>query len=171
MKDRWNEIFPFIVSAPCEELRLSKNEWFISEDWNVHEEIINEISQTNFMHLRGLTLCKFMIKTGMNNIESIEQLQFMNMPLLEKLSLCETFDKSGKNNITNVSALNKCAWSSLRYLSLSSYLIYGQVITKCKNSILQEWRFSKRLKTNWPNKVRKPWSFKISLRDRTCLQN
>ncbi len=35
-----------------------------------------------------------MIKTGYNKIESIEQLQFMNMPLLERLSLCKTFDKS-----------------------------------------------------------------------------
>jgi hypothetical protein len=25
-KYRWNEIFPFIVSAPCEKLRLRKNE-------------------------------------------------------------------------------------------------------------------------------------------------
>ncbi len=25
LKDRWNEIFPFIVSVPCEELYLSKN--------------------------------------------------------------------------------------------------------------------------------------------------
>jgi hypothetical protein len=49
-----------------------------------------------------------MIKTGWNNIESIEQLQFMNMPFLEELPLCKTFDKSVGNNITNVSALNKC---------------------------------------------------------------
>jgi hypothetical protein len=32
LKYRWNEIFPFIVSAPCEKLRLRKNEWFTSED-------------------------------------------------------------------------------------------------------------------------------------------
>jgi hypothetical protein len=79
-----------------------------------------------------------MIKTGDNNIESIEQLQFMNMPLLEKLYLCKAFDKSDGNKITNVSALNKCAWNSLQYLNLSSYLIYGQVGTKCNNSILQD---------------------------------
>ena len=66
------------------------------------------------MNLRVLNLGKFMIKTERNNIESIEQLQFMNMPLLEELNLCKTFDKSDGNNITNVSALNKCAWNSLR---------------------------------------------------------
>ena len=90
------------------------------------------------MNLRELWLSKFMIKTGGNNIESIEQLQFMNMPLLEELDLCKAFDKSDYNNITNVSVLNKCAWNSLRGLGLRSYLIYGQVVTKCKNSILQD---------------------------------
>ena len=94
------------------------------------------------MNLTSLNLGKFMIKTGDNNIGSIEQLQFMNMPLLENLSLCKTFDKSDGNNITNVSALNKCAWNSLRDLGLGSYLIYDQKITKCKNSILQDWEWA-----------------------------
>ena len=142
LKDRWNEIFPFIISAPCKELILGKNEWFISEDENNHAEIIKEISQTHFMNLRELWLRKFMIKTGYNNFESIEQLQFMNMPLLELLTLRKTFDKSDGNNITNVSVLNKCTWKSLRILYLSSYLIYGQMITKCKNSILQDWKWA-----------------------------
>ena len=142
LKDRWNEIFPFIVSAPCKELILCKNEWFISEDKNYHAKIIKEISHTHFMNLRGLNLGKFMIKTGGNNIESIEQLQFMNMPLLEELSLCKAFDKSDGNNITNVSALNKCALNSLRDLDLRSHLIYEQVGTKCKNSILQDWEWA-----------------------------
>ncbi len=85
-----------------------------------------------------LNLRNFAIKTVRNNIESIEQLQFMNMPLLEVLYLSKTFDKSGVNKITNVSVLNKCAWNSLRGLNLGSYLIYGQMVTKCKNSILQD---------------------------------
>ncbi len=139
LKDRWNEIFPFIVSAPCNGLYLCKNEWFISEDKNYHAETIKEISQTNFTNLIALSLRKFMIKAGANNIESIEQLQFMNMPRLEELLLCKAFYKSGRNNIANVSALNKCEWYSLRYLSLSSYLIYEQVWTNCNNSILQDW--------------------------------
>ncbi len=85
---------------------------------------------------------KFMIKTGDNDIESIEQLQFMNVPLLERLFLRKAFDKSGRNYITNVSALKKCAWNSLRYLDLGSYLIHGQSITKCNNSILQDWEWA-----------------------------
>ena len=145
LKDRWNEIFPFIVSAPCEELALCKNEGFTSEDLNFHAEIIKEISRTNFMNLRELRLGKFMIKTAYNSIESIEQLQFMNMPLLEYLGFCKAFDKSVDNNITNVSALNKCAWNSLRGLVLSSYLIYGQFRIKCKNSILQDWEWAEKL--------------------------
>ena len=83
------------------------------------------------MNLKELLLRKFMIKTEENNIESIEQLQFMNMPLLDQLILGKTFDKSGANNITNVRALNKCEWKSLQWLDLSSYLIHGQVVTKC----------------------------------------
>jgi hypothetical protein len=79
-----------------------------------------------------------MIKTAGNDIESIEQLQFMNMPLLERLSLGKAFDKSGDNKITKVSALNKCAWNFLRGLELGSYLIYGQVGTKCNKSILRD---------------------------------
>ena len=94
------------------------------------------------MNLRELWLRKFMIKKGRNNIESIEQLQFMNMPLLEELSLCKAFDKSDENNIKNVSALNKCSWKSLQWLYLCSYLIYGQMITKCNNSILQDWKWA-----------------------------
>ncbi len=90
------------------------------------------------MNLRVLWLGKFMIKKGWNNIESIEQLQFMNMPFLDVLTLCKTFDKSGGNKITNVSVLNKCAWNSLQYLNLGSYLIYGQRITESKNLILRD---------------------------------
>ncbi len=91
---------------------------------------------------------KFMIKTGSNKIESIEQLQFMNMPLLEELDLCKTFDKSENNNITNVSALNKCAWNSLEWLDLRSYLIYGQVGTKSNNSILKDWEWVEKFRMN-----------------------
>ncbi len=91
------------------------------------------------MNIKWLELGKFLIKTAYNNIESIEQLQFMIMPFLEELGLCKTFDKSGGNKITNVGALNKCAWNSLRLLVLGSYLIYGQMLTKCENSILQDW--------------------------------
>ncbi len=111
MKYGWNEIFSFIISAPCFLLSLSKNELFISKESNNHAEIIKEISQTNFRYLRGLYLGKFMIKTGDNKIESIEQLQLMNMPDLEVLYLGKVFDKPALNNITNVSVLNKCAWN------------------------------------------------------------
>jgi hypothetical protein len=38
---------------------------------NFHSEIIKEISQTNFMNLRELSLRKLMIKTDGNDIESI----------------------------------------------------------------------------------------------------
>ena len=72
------------------------------------------------MNLRKLGLGKFMIKTDDNKIESIEQLQFMNMPRLVELTLGKTFDKSGENNITNVSALNKCFWE-LRTIGLANY--------------------------------------------------
>jgi hypothetical protein len=58
-----------------------------------------------------------------NNINSIEQLQFINMPVLEVLLLCKSFDKSEGNLITNVSALNKCYWNSLRQLDLGMKLI------------------------------------------------
>jgi hypothetical protein len=65
-----------------------------------------------------------MIKTALNKIESIEHLQFMNMPVLKELFLRKTFDKSEHNNITRVSALNKCAFSSLVCLNLGIYLTY-----------------------------------------------
>ncbi len=94
------------------------------------------------MNLRVLVLSKFMIKADYNNIESIEELQFMSMPLLKHLSLSKAFDKSDGNYITNLSALNKCAWNSLRGLGLRSYLIYSQFRTKCKNSILQDWEWA-----------------------------
>jgi hypothetical protein len=69
-----------------------------------------------------------MIKTAQNRIESIEHLQFMNMPVLEDLSLRKIFDKSEKNNITRVIALNKCAFSSLNCLNMGIYLTYQQII-------------------------------------------
>ncbi len=77
-----------------------------------------DISRTNFTNLKIIDLSKLMIKTVNNNIESIEQLQFMDMPLLEELHLGKKADKLGENNITKVSALNKCAWNSLKCLDL-----------------------------------------------------
>ncbi len=55
----------------------------------------------------------------------------MNMPVLKDLLLGNSFDKSGTNNITRVSALNKCAFSSLTNLDLSSCLSYGKVVIEC----------------------------------------
>ena len=98
------------------------------------------------MNLTSLSLSKFMIKKGVNVIKSIEELQFMNMPFLENLNLCKAFDKLAANKITNARALNKCAWNSLQNLNLGIYLIYVQIITKCNKSILQDWRFLKRLR-------------------------
>ena len=66
LKNEWNQFFPFIVSAPCKELYLGKNESFISEDQNVLATIIKQISQINFINLTALYLGKFMIKTGRN---------------------------------------------------------------------------------------------------------
>ncbi len=77
-----------------------------------------DISKTNFTNLKIIDLSNFMIKTVNNNIESIEQLQFINMPLLEELYLGKTVHKLEENNITKVSALNKCAWNSLKCLDL-----------------------------------------------------
>ncbi len=71
----------------------------------------------------------FMIKSESNKIESIEGLQFMNMPFIESLNLCKTIDKTGGNNITNVNALNKCGWNYLQYFYLCSYLSYDKRIT------------------------------------------
>lgn len=91
---------------------------FDNEDDNCHSSIIMDISKTNFINLKIIDLSNFMIKTVKNNIESIEQLQFMNMPLLEELHLGKTSNNLGENNITKVSALNKCAWNSLKCLDL-----------------------------------------------------
>jgi hypothetical protein len=66
-----------------------------------------------------------MIKKGVNVITSIEGLQLMSMPFLENLNLCKAFDKLGVNQITNTRALNKCAWNSLLFLHVGSYLIYA----------------------------------------------
>jgi hypothetical protein len=88
------------------------------------------------MNLKRLYLGKFMIKTENNKIESIEQLQFMNMPLLKELCLGKAFVKSETNNITKVSSLNKCAWNSLWKINLGIDLIKGQVRTQLMNLIL-----------------------------------
>jgi hypothetical protein len=47
-----------------------------------------------------------------------------------------------------VSALNKCGWNYLKRLDLGCYLINGQVRTKCKNSILQDWERVGKLRMN-----------------------
>ncbi len=130
-----------MVLAPCTNLFLSKNSWFINEDKSERSGIIKEIAHINFTKLIKLDLGNFMIKTALNRIESIEHLQFMNMPVLEDLSLCKIFDKSEQNNITRVSALNKCAFSSLNSLDLGIYLTYWQLIIWQSNSILQGWRY------------------------------
>ncbi len=72
----------------------------------------------------------FMYKTGENQIISIEQLQFMNMPNLEDLFLGSNFDKWDMNKIIEVRAFNKCLWNSLKRLSLCSALIYQQFKTQ-----------------------------------------
>ena len=58
-----------------------------NEDDNCHSSIIMDISKTNFINLKIIDLSNFMINTVNNEIESIEQLQFMNMPLFEELYL------------------------------------------------------------------------------------
>ncbi len=68
-----------------------------------------------------------MIKAGRNRIQSLEQLQFINMPLLAELDLCKTFYKSANNSITKVSALNKLTWNSLRKISFGIDFIYAQI--------------------------------------------
>jgi hypothetical protein len=108
-----------MVSAPCKHLLLGKI--LDNKDYNGYENIIMDISKTNFLQLKHLELSNIMIKILENQISSIEQLQFVNMPVLEWLDLCKNFDKSGKNKITKVSALNKCSWSSLTYLDLGKF--------------------------------------------------
>ncbi len=68
-----------------------------------------------------------MITSVQNNISSIEQLQFMNMPNLEDLRLGNDLGKSDSNHITKVSALNKCVWNNLKLLELCKiHLTYLQ---------------------------------------------
>jgi hypothetical protein len=62
----------------------------VNKDGNFYENIIIDISKTNFINLKVLYLSKIAIKKGGNNISSIEQLQFMNMFFLEQLILCTT---------------------------------------------------------------------------------
>ena len=64
-----------------------------------------------------------MNKKDDNNITSIEQLQFINMPHLEELVLCKNLNKLEKNKITKTSAFNKCSWNSMKFLNLSNKLI------------------------------------------------
>lgn len=100
----------------------------MSEDYvDRSDVIIRIISQTNYMNLQTLLLRSFLIKAGGNKISSIELLQFINMPLLTELDLCKTFYKSANNSITKVSSLNKCAWDSLRKISLGIDFIYAQI--------------------------------------------
>ena len=115
----------------------------MSEDYvDCSDVIIKRISQTNYTNLQTLLLRSFLIKAGGNKISSIELLQFINMPLLTELDLCKTFYKSANNSITKVSALNKCAWDSLRKISLGIDFIYAQIWTYFRKSILQGWRYS-----------------------------
>jgi hypothetical protein len=41
IKDRWNEIFPFVIFAHCTELNLSKR--FQNQDENTWERILKDI--------------------------------------------------------------------------------------------------------------------------------
>ncbi len=77
-----------------------------------------DISRPNFYELSYLSLGIFMFKAGGNNIMSIEQLQFIEMPFLESLVLGIFKNQLGENEISKVSALNKCAWNHLSCLDL-----------------------------------------------------
>jgi hypothetical protein len=79
-----------------------------------------DISRPNFYALSLLALGIFMLKTGRNNISSIEQLQFIEMPFLGALFLGILLNQLEQNKISKVSALNKCAWNHLSYLNLSN---------------------------------------------------
>jgi hypothetical protein len=82
-----------------------------------------DVSKTNFMVLKELYLGNLMNKAGQNNINSIEQLSFINMPLLEKLILRKNLDKLKFNKITKTSALNKCSRNLIKLLSLCNKFI------------------------------------------------
>ena len=133
-----------------------------NKDYNGDENIIMYISKTSFLQLKHLYLSRIMIKRAENQISSMEQLQFVNMPVLEWLNLCKNFDKSGKNKITKVSALNKCSWSSLTYLDLGKFWLtvrskpnFINWFSKAQNSdisgIRNSWRLSVLL-VNWLSK-------------------
>ncbi len=65
------------------------NHLFVNLAFEHHSTIIRDITQINFINLKVLSLSKFMIKTGANKINSLEDLQFINMNCLEDLNLCK----------------------------------------------------------------------------------
>jgi hypothetical protein len=62
----------------------------VNTDGNYYENIIIDISKTNFINLKVLYLSKLAIKKGRNNLSSIEQLQFISMLFLNELVLSTT---------------------------------------------------------------------------------
>jgi hypothetical protein len=62
----------------------------VNTDGNYYENIIIDISKTNFINLKVLCLSKLVIKKGRNHVSSIEQLQFMSILFLDELILCTT---------------------------------------------------------------------------------
>ncbi len=83
-----DKVFPFIIIAPCHKLILCIK--FNDEGYNHREQIIMEIMRPQFINLEELNLGILrLLKTGVNNLSSIEQLQFLDMPVLEKLILCK----------------------------------------------------------------------------------
>lgn len=86
-----------MLIASCKTLYLSFNKF---------DKILMNISRPKFYELKQLLLRQ-------NNISSIEQLQFINMPFLEFLQL-------NSNDIIEIRSLNKCVWKFLHKLSLVS---------------------------------------------------
>jgi hypothetical protein len=107
-----------MVSAPCKYLVLGKI--LDNKEYNGHENIITDISKTNFLQLKHLNLSNIMIKIVQNQISSIEQLQFVNMPVLEWLYLCKTSISQGKiksQKLALWTSVHGVLWSTLTYVN------------------------------------------------------
>lgn len=117
-----------------------------------------EISKPEFINLGELNWGIISwLTAGVNNLSSIEQLQFLNMPVLDKLVLCKKCNKSDQNKITQFNALNKCSWDSLSSLSLCNSFIYEQLTTQPNNCTSKDLIFSSSSKINRTNCGRFSW--------------
>ena len=89
---------------------------------NNHSAIIKDISFCSFPYLTNVDI-------GSNNLESVEQLSFINIPQLQDLWINTKYNDKKGNHIINIRLFRKANWPKLDTISVSNQY-FMQVETK-----------------------------------------